>query len=130
MTTRTLLITGVALAATAAGGFAAAVPASGSAAAATPRIDDIDADLHFDGRVRLEAEVAGATRVRFTYRGLKVKANRGRLDREDGTRDWRRTVRARGDDAAGRSTVTIKVRACNADGCVTRSERERLELDD
>ncbi len=111
MTKHTLLIAGAALAATAGGAVATAGPATGAPAASAPtasspaatsalrpRIDDIDADLRLDGRVRLEAETAGAGRVTFTYRGRKVAGHKGRLDREDGTRDWRRTVAARGGD--------------------------------
>jgi hypothetical protein len=98
--------------------------------AAAPRIADIDADLRFDGKVHLEAETAGASRVQFTYRGRTYTARKGGFDAEDGTRDWRRTVRARGGDADGGNTVKIKVRACKGGECVTRTERERLELDD
>jgi hypothetical protein len=144
MTTRSLLLAGTALATTTAAAVAAAVPATGAPATtpaataapsaatvkARPIIDDIDADLRFDGRVRLEAETAGAARVTFTYRGRRVAAHKGRLDREDGTRDWRRTVAARGGDASGLATVTIKVRACKGDVCVTRSDTERLERED
>ena len=75
----------------------------------------------------LEAETAGASRVTFTYRGRTVKAQRGGFDREDGTRDWYRTVRARGNDAAGNVTVDVKVRACKAGACdtVTRPRAPR-----
>jgi hypothetical protein len=110
--------------------FALAVPVATGAQTAAPRIDDIDADLRFDGHVYLEAETAGATRVHFTYRGRTVKARRGALDREDGTRDWGRVVRARGGDAAGGNTVEITVRACNGGKCVTSIEREHLERED
>jgi hypothetical protein len=68
--------------------------------------------------------------VHFTYRGRTFKAHRGAFDREDGTRDWGRAVRARGGDAAGGTTVEIEVRACKGGACVTRTERERLERED
>ncbi len=129
MTTRTLIPAALAVAAV------AAIPAVAQSAqpatsAAAPRIVDIDADLRFDGRVYLEAETAGATRVRFTYRGRTFKARRGAFDREDGTRDWGRVVRARGGDAAGGHTVKLKVRACKGGTCVTRTQREHLERED
>jgi hypothetical protein len=68
--------------------------------------------------------------VHFTYRGRTFKARRGAFDREDGTRDWRRVVRARGGDAAGGTTVEITVRACKGDRCVTTTQREHLERED
>jgi hypothetical protein len=110
--------------------LAVAAPVATGAQSAAPRIADVDADLRFDGRVYLEAETAGATRVHFTYRGRTVKARRGALDREDGTRDWGRVVRARGGDASGGNTVEIKVRACSGGQCVTATRREHLERED
>jgi hypothetical protein len=106
--------------------LAVAAP-TGSAA---PRIVDIDADLRLDGRISLEAETAGASRVQFTYRGRIYKARKGAFDHEDGTRDWRRAVRARGSDAGGGTTVEIEVRACKGGACVTRTQREHLERED
>ena len=134
MHTRKLLIPAAAALAVAAAPVALA--AGGTTApraaerAAAPRIADVDADLRFDGRVLLEAETAGASRVTFTYRGRTVKAQRGGFDREDGTRDWYRTVRARGNDAAGNVMVDVKVRACKAGACDTVTDREHLERED
>ena len=108
----------------------AALAVAAPSNAAAPRIVDIDADLRFDGKVYLEAETAGASRVEFTYRGRTVTARKGRFDREDGTRDWGRAVRARGGDAAGGTTVEIKVRACKGGTCVTSTQREHLERED
>jgi hypothetical protein len=128
MNTRTLLISTTAAAALAA---AVAVPATAHKSAAAPlRVVDADADLRFDGRVLLEAETTGASRVTFTYRGKTFKAKRGTFDREDGTRDWYRTVRARGNDAAGDVTVSIRVRATNGGKSVTATQSEHLERED
>ena len=124
MTNRKLILPAAVLAA-----LAVAAPAA-SGAQVAPRIADVDADLRSDGRVVLEAETAGATRVHFTYRGRTVKARKGTFDREDGTRDWRRVVRARGGDAAGGTTVEITVRACEGGTCVTSTQREHLERED
>ncbi len=124
MTNRKLILPAAVLAA-----LAVAAPAA-SGAQAAPRIAEIDADLRFDGRIFLEAETAGATRVHFTYRGRTVEARKGAFDREDGTRDWRRVVRARGGDAAGGTTVEITVGACKGGDCVTSTQREHLERED
>jgi hypothetical protein len=124
MTNHKLILPAAVLAA-----LAVAAPAA-SGAAAAPRIADIDADLRFDGRVFLEAETAGATRVHFTYRGRTITARKGGFDREDGTRDWHRVVRARSGDAAGGTTVEITVRACKGGTCVTSTQREHLERED
>jgi len=125
MKTRTLILpTAAAVLAT----LAVAAPAA-TAQSAAPRIVDVDADLRFDGRLYLEVETAGASRVHFTYAGKTVKAKRGRLDREDGTRDFSRVVKARNGDGAG-STVTFQVRACKGGECVTRTGRELLERED
>ncbi len=134
MHTKTLLIPAAAGLALAAAPLAATAssdaPRTAKPAAAAPRVVDVDADLRFDGRVLLEAETAGAGKVTFTYRGVTVKARRGGFDREDGTRDWHRTVRARGTDASGNVTVDIKVRACKAGACDTVTDREHLERED
>lgn len=127
MKNRMLILPAAALAV---GAVAFAAPAATGAQSAAPRIHDIDADLRFDGRVYLEAETTGATRVHFTYRGRTYKARKGAFDREDGTRDWGRVVRARGGDAAGGHTVSIKVRACKGGTCVTSTQREHLERED
>ena len=108
----------------------AALAVAAPTTAAAPRIVDIDADLRFDGKVYLEAETAGASRVHFTYRGRTVKARKGAFDADDGTRDWGRAVRARGSDANGGTTVEIKVRACKGGQCVTSTQREHLERED
>ena len=126
MHTRKLLIPAAAALAVVAAPVALA--AGGTAA---PRIADVDADLRFDGRVLLEAETAGASRVTFTYRGRTVKAKRGGFDREDGTRDWYRTVRARSGDANGNVSVDItvpRVQGRQLRDDVTR--REHLERED
>jgi hypothetical protein len=95
---------------------------------ATVRISDIDADLQRGGRLRLEAEVRGASRVTFTYRGRHYA---GRVvDTDDGAREWARTVRARRGDRSGGRRVTIRVRACDGGDCTTRSSREHLERPD
>jgi hypothetical protein len=83
-----------------------------------PRIVEIEADAVAGGRLRLRAEVArrGArvTSVRFTYRGVRVRAIR----RSGG--NWSRVVAARGGDAAG-DTVTFRVTACAGSRCTSRT---------
>ena len=59
-----------------------------------------------------------------------MKAKRGGFDREDGTRDWYRTVRARSGDANGNVRVDITVRACKGGSCVTSTQSEHLERED
>ena len=134
MHTKTLLIPAAAGLALAAAPLAATAssdaPRTAKAAAAAPRVVDVDADLRFDGRVLLEAETAGAGKVTFTYRGRTVKAKRGGFDREDGTRDWYRTVRARGNDAAGNVTVDIKVAPARPARATRSRDREHLERED
>jgi hypothetical protein len=117
---RTLLLSGLAVAAIA----AAAVPLATADGGAAPRVTDIDADLLRDGRVRLQAETRGASRVVFTYAGRRIA---GRLvDAEEGEREWARTVARRGTAR----TATIRVTACDDSRCSTRSERERLDRED
>jgi hypothetical protein len=102
--------------------------ASPLARTAAVRIRDIDADLRRGGRLRLEVETRGATRVRFTYRGRHYA---GRVvDRDDGAREWARTVRTRNGDRNGGRRVTIRVRACGGGDCSTRSARVYLERPD
>jgi hypothetical protein len=92
---------------------------------AAVRISDIDADLRRGGRLRLEAETRGATRLTFTYRGRHYA---GRVvETDDGAREWARTVRARRGDRSGGHRVRIRVRACGGGDCSTRSSREYLE---
>lgn len=123
MTTK-LLIIPVLLA-----GAAIAAPAA-PAQAAAPRIIDVGADLTFDGRVELDAETTGASRVKVTYRGRTVKLRKGEFDRDDRSREWFRTVRARGGDENGNVRVTLKVRACRGGDCVTSPATEFLERED
>jgi hypothetical protein len=112
-----------------------AAPAAKNSNTATPiaraaavRISDIDADLRRGGRLRLEAETRGATRLTFTYRGRHYA---GRVvETDDGAREWARTVPARGGDRSGGHRVTIRVRACGGGHCSTRSSREYLERPD
>jgi len=127
MRTKTLIAVTLAAAigvgATIAGGGAVA-----ASAPAAPRINDIDADLVRGGKLRLETETsARATKVTFTYAGRSYAGRVVEVDREDGTRDWARTVASR--SSAGRR-VTIRVRACAGTRCTTRSSSELLERDD
>ncbi|HYI17129.1 MAG TPA: hypothetical protein VD836_00395 [Solirubrobacteraceae bacterium] len=108
---------------------AVAAPAA-TAHAAAPRITDIDAELTRDGRVELDVETTRASRVELTYRGRTITLRKGEWDRDDRTRDWYRTVRARGGDAGGNVRVTLKVRACLDGDCTTRSAAEFLERED
>jgi len=115
---------GVAIANTADGPGEGRAGAATSAATSAPRIHDIDADLLRNGRLRLEVETARASRVTFTF-GVRQYAGRVvEVDREDGTRDWARTVGTRA--AAGRR-VTIRVKACSGQRCASKSSSEVLE---
>jgi hypothetical protein len=117
---RTLLtaaLTGVAIG-------AAAVPLATADGGAAARVSDIDADLLRDGRVRLEAETRGATRVVFTYAGRRIAGRLTEVD--DGERSWARTVARRG----SARTVTVRVTACDGTRCTARTDRERLERED
>jgi hypothetical protein len=129
---RVKMLAVAAIVATAAAG-ALALQASGAdqtPSAAAAQVRDIDADLIRPGRLRMEAETAGASRVTFSYRGRSYGGRLDEIDREYGTRDWSHTVRARrGDRRAGR-LVTVRVRACTASRCTSTSHRERLEWDD
>lgn len=86
------------------------------------RIVEIEAEAVSGGRFRLRAEIASGgarlTSVRFSYRGLTVKARRSR-----GTAKWSRVVRARSGDRAG-DVLSIRVRACTSQRCVTRTGRD------
>jgi hypothetical protein len=117
----------VALATAAAAGGATLVADGAAGAATKPQVRDVDADVRWDGRLRLEAETAGASRVTFRYRGRTYRARVVDVDREDGTRDWARTVKAKRAHRRGGTTVRVKVRACSQSGCVTRTSREYLE---
>jgi hypothetical protein len=89
------------------------------------RISDIDADLKRSGKLRLEAETRGATRLTFTYRG---RTYAGRVvETDDGGREWARTVRTRKGDRSGGRRVAIRVRACSGKKCSSRVSREYLE---
>jgi hypothetical protein len=102
--------------------------ATAVARTAAVRISDIDADLRPGGRLRLEAETRGATRLTFTYRGRHYA---GRVvETDDGAREWARTVPARPSDRSGGHRVTIRVRACGGGHCSTRTSREYLERPD
>ena len=104
-----------------------ASPVARTAAAA---ISDIDAELQHRGQLQLEAETRGAQSVRFTYRGRHYAGRLADIDRDDGSRDWARTVRARHSDRSGGHSVTIRVRACDGGDCTARSSREYLERPD
>lgn len=121
--------TAVTLLAALAAGSALAGPMGASQQGA--RVLDADADLHWNGKIRLEAETAGANRVWITYAGTRYRAKLVEIDRQEGTREWARTVRATSAHRAGGRTVTIRVRACAAGGrCAVRSEREYLDRED
>lgn len=93
--------------------------------ASAPRIGDTDADL-VGGRLNLETETAiTASKVTFTYRGRSISARRTETDTEDRTRDWGRTVNARGARAGDR--ITLRVKACTGGKCTTKTVTERLE---
>lgn len=95
------------------------------------RVLDVDADLLANGKIRLEAETAGATRVWFVYAGARLAARLVEVDREDGTREWARTVVAEPRHRASGRVVTIQVRACDGGGrCTVRSEPELLDRED
>jgi hypothetical protein len=86
-------------------------PSSG----ATPAIRKIEAGALSGGRLKLRTELSGrATKVRLSYRGRTYNAFK------TGSQSWARTVAARGGDGAG-STVTVRVRACNASRCISRT---------
>lgn len=109
----------------------AAPQVAASQAPAAVFIDDLDADLLFSGRLRVEAETsANADRVTFTYAGRDAAGRVVEVDRDDGTRDWARSVSARPADRRGNRRITIRARACDGDRCVTRTSREFLELED
>lgn len=110
--------------ATSTGQTASRTPAPRAAAA---RVLDLDADLLFEGRLRLEAETSGADRVTFTYRGHRYRGRLVEIDREDATREWARTITARGADRRGARRITIRAQACDGSRCSTRSESEFLE---
>jgi hypothetical protein len=120
------------IALTAAAGVLAAGAATATATTtATGRVVDADADLVAAKKVRLEAETRGAARVTFIYAGRRHAGRLAEVEREDGTRDWARTVTALRSDRREGRIVAFKVRACDAAGaCTTRSFRERVEWDD
>lgn len=127
MRTKTLIAVTLA-AAISVGATIAGSGAVAASAPAAPRINDIDADLVRGGKLRLETETsARATTVTFTHAGRSYAGRVVEVDREDGTRDWARTVASR--SGAGRR-VTIRVRACAGQRCTTRASSERLERDD
>lgn len=101
------------------------------ASAAVARVGDLDADLLFSGRLRLQAETSDdVNRLTFTYRGRRYTGRVVEVDREDRTREWERTIQARGADRRGNRTITIRARACDGDRCASRSSREFLERED
>lgn len=110
-----------------AAGLAAAALAAAPASAAAPSVLDIDAELTPGGRLHLQAETRGATSVTFKWAGRSAKGYVTEIDREDGTRDYERTVASRGMKPGTRA---ITVRACGADGCTNRTVRTFVELDD
>ena len=98
------------------------------ASAAAPSITDIDAELTSGGRLHLQTEVRGATRVTFSWAGRSAKGYLTDVDDDgDGDREYERTVAARG---LKPGTRAITVRACGADGCASRTVRTFVELDD
>ncbi|MBO9532745.1 MAG: hypothetical protein J7513_07220 [Solirubrobacteraceae bacterium] len=105
------------------GGAALAVPAQ----AAAPRVVDLDAELRPGNRLHLSVETRGATRVTFTIAGRSAKGYLTEIDREDGTREFERNLASRGLQPG---THTIKLRACGADGCTTKTQRTYVEYDD
>lgn len=90
----------------------------GSSAARAPRIVELEADAVGATRLRLRAEVArrGAriTSVRFTYRGVRYRANRTSTGR------YFRVVTARGGDSRG-DVISFRVTACAGKLCTSRS---------
>ncbi len=102
----------------------AAVPAT----AAAPRVFDIDAELEPGNRLHLSTETASsAARVTFSFAGRTAKGYLTETDTEDATRDFERTLSARG---MRPGTRKITVRACGADGCATRTLSVYVERDD
>lgn len=99
-------------------------------AAASALATDGDADLVSKSQVRLQAETRNADRVTFLYDGKRRPGRLVEVDREDGTRDWARTVRAKRSDRKPGRIVTFKVRACGDGGCTTTKFSERVEWDD
>lgn len=108
-------------------GLAAAALAAAPANAAAPSVLDIDAELTPGGRLHLQAETRGATSVTFRWAGRSAKGYVTEIDREDGTREYERTVASRGMKPGTRA---ITVRACGADGCSSRTVRTHVEYDD
>lgn len=96
------------------------------AQAAKPRLSDFDAELKPGNRLELKIDARHTTSVRFLFSGRSVKGYVTDRD-DDGEREYSRTVKA-GSVKVGKRT--FKVRACGADGCVTRSFREYVEYDD
>lgn len=110
-----------------AAGLATLALAAAPASAAAPSVLDVDAELKPGNRLQLQAETRGATSVTFRWAGRSAKGYVTEIDREDGTRDYERTVSARGMKPGMRA---ITVRACGADGCTNRTVRTHVELDD
>lgn len=133
-----MLTTSLLLLATAAGSPAAETPVRVTTlpvaqrttrARSAPRVRSGDADPRGGGRVHLKTETAdSATRVVFTYRGRRVAARRTSSDAEDRTRDWARTVPARG--ARPGQVVRFRVTACGSGGCSSRTFSDRLDRED
>jgi hypothetical protein len=83
-----------------------------------PLISDIEVDSAAGGKLRLRTEVAArgskVTSVRIRYRGVSYKATR------TVGKHYARTVDARNGD--GNDTViTLKVTACSAAGCISKT---------
>lgn len=110
-----------------AAGLAAAALAAAPASAAAPSVLDVDAEIKPGGRLHLQAETRGATSVTFKWAGRSAKGYLTEIDREDGTREYERTVSSRG---MKQGTRAITVRACGADGCTNRTVRTYVEYDD
>ncbi|MEZ5122075.1 MAG: hypothetical protein R2736_10945 [Solirubrobacterales bacterium] len=107
----------------------AAVALTGAAPAlAAPHVRDVDAELHPGGWLHLSAETsAGARRLTFHVAGRSIRGRLTDIDREDRTREFERTVRARG---VGTGTRSIRVRVCGRRGCSTQTFRTFVERDD
>jgi hypothetical protein len=126
MTRKTLIATAATTGLLATGGAFAVTSAT-----AAGRAVDGDAELRGPTRLHLEAETRGASKVTFIYAGKRYAGRHTDTDREDGTKDWDRTVRALKSDRAAGKVAVFKVRACDASGaCTTKTFRERLEWDD
>lgn len=108
-------------------GLAVVALAATPAVAAAPSVLDVDAELTPGGRLHLQTETRGATSVTFKWAGRSAKGYLTEIDREDGTREYERTVASRGMKPGTRA---ITVRACGADGCTSRTVRTHVEYDD